>query len=212
MYVKELWRYPVKSLGGERVKEVSVGELGLEGDRLIHVQGEGSRLITSRTHPQLLSLKGTLGVKGDAHINGMEWGSPEALTLVQTAASLHARLTYYDGPERFDVLPLSIATDGAIEYMNFDGRRLRPNIVIGGVEGLTERTWPRRNLRIGNLSVYAQRLRPRCVMTSWDPDTQKQDITVLKRIVKELGGEMSLDCSVTEPGTIREGDRVELIA
>jgi len=212
MYVKELWRYPVKSLAGERMTQVSVGELGFEGDRLIHVQGDGRRLITSRTHPQLLSLKGTLDAEGRALINGKSWGSPEALTLVKAVAGRQARLTYYDGPERFDVLPLSLATDGAIEYMSFDGRRLRPNIVIGGVEGLAERTWPRRNLRIGNLSVYAQRLRPRCVMTTWDPDTQKQDITVLKRIVKELDGEMSLDCSVTEAGTIREGDRVELIA
>ncbi len=39
MYVKELWRYPVKSLGGERVEQCSVGELGLTGDRIVLVQG-----------------------------------------------------------------------------------------------------------------------------------------------------------------------------
>ena len=211
MYIKELWRYPVKSLAGERVKEISVGELGLEGDRLIHVQGEGGRLITSRTHPRLLSLKGTLGIAGQALVNGTSWTSTEALDLVKAAAGREAKMGYYDGPERFDVLPLSITTDGAIEHMKIDGRRLRPNIVIGGVEGLTERNWPGRKMRIGSLLIYAQRLRPRCVMTTWDPDTQKQDISVLKRIVNELDGVMSLDCSVTEPGTIHEGDRVELI-
>jgi hypothetical protein len=211
MYMKELWRYPVKSLAGERVKEISVGELGLEGDRLIHVQEEGGRLITSRTHPRLLSLKGTLGIEGQALVNGTSWTSTEALDLVKAAAGREAKMGYYDGPERFDVLPLSIATDGAIEHMKIDGRRLRPNIVIGGVEGLTERNWPGRKMRIGSLLIYAQRLRPRCVMTTWDPDTQKQDISVLKRIVNELDGVMSLDCSVTEPGTIHEGDRVELI-
>ncbi len=98
MYVKELWRYPVKSLAGERVKEASVGQLGFEGDRLLHVQGEGGRLITSRTHPQLLSLKGTLDAEGRTLINGMSWGSPEALSLVKAAAGREARLTYYDGP------------------------------------------------------------------------------------------------------------------
>lgn len=211
MYVKELWRYPVKSLAGERVKEISVGELGLEGDRLVHVQGEGGRLITSRTHPRLLSLKGTLGIEGQALVNGTSWTSTEALDLVKAAAGREAKMGYYDGPERFDVLPLSIATDGAIEHLKIDGRRLRPNIVIGGVEGLTERNWPGRKMRIGSLLIYAQRLRPRCVMTTWDPDTQKQDISVLKRIVNELDGVMSLDCSINEPGTIHEGDRVELI-
>jgi MOSC domain-containing protein len=210
MYVKELWRYPVKSLAGERVKEVFVEQLGLKGDRLIHVQREEGRLVTSRTYPRLLSLKGTLGNEGQALVNGMKWESPEALALVRAAAGPEARLVYYDGPERFDVLPLSVATDGAIEHMKIDGRRLRPNIIIGGVKDLEERNWPGRNLRIGELLVFAQRLRPRCVMTTWDPDTQKQDITVLKLIVNELDGVMSLDCSVTEPGTIHEGDRVEL--
>jgi hypothetical protein len=94
--------------------------------------------------------------------------------------------------------------------MKFDGRRLRPNIVIGGVEGLAERTWPGRNLKIGSLLIHAQRLRPRCVMTTWDPDTQEQDISVLKRIVRELNGEMSLDCSVLNPSVVRVGDKVTL--
>jgi hypothetical protein len=140
----------------------------------------------------------------------MKYTSPTALALVREAAGPKARLAYYDGPERFDVLPLSVAT-GAIQHMHFDGRRLCPNIIIGGVQDLTERTWPGHNLQIGALSVYAHRLRPRCVMTTWDPDTQEQDLSVLKRIVKELDGVMSLDCSVIEPGVVHEGDRVTLV-
>jgi uncharacterized protein YcbX len=210
MYVKELWRYPVKSLGGERVEESAVGELGLTGDRLVFVQGPAGRLITSRSHPKLLALKGSLGEDGEPRINEIKWNAPEALDLIRAAAGPAATLLYYEGPERFDVLPLSVATDGAIQHMKFDGRRLRPNIVIGGVEGLAERTWPGRNLKIGSLLIHAQRLRPRCVMTTWDPDTQEQDISVLKRIVRELNGEMSLDCSVLNPSVVRVGDKVTL--
>lgn len=39
-------------------------------------------------------------------------------------------------------------------------------------------------------------LRGRCVMTTWDLDTQVQDSNVLRRIVKELHGILSLDCLV----------------
>ena len=131
MFVKELWRYPVKSLGGERVEECLVGELGLSGDRLVLVQGSGGRVITSRTHPQLLALKGSLGNDGQPQINGIQWTEPEALNLIRAAAGPAATLLYWEGPERFDVLPLSVATDGAIQHMQFDGRRLRPNIIIG---------------------------------------------------------------------------------
>jgi uncharacterized protein YcbX len=200
----------VKSLGGEQVEECSVGQLGLTGDRLVLVQGPAGRLITSRTHPQLLALKGSLGNDGQPQINGIQWTAPEALNLIRAAAGPAAMLLYWEGPERFDVLPLSVATEGAIQHMQFDARRLRPNIIIGGVKGLAERTWPGRNLKIGSLLIHAQRLRPRCVMTTWDPDTQEQDISVLKRIVRELEGEMSLDCSVLNPGVARVGDEVTL--
>ena len=209
MYVKELWRYPVKSLGGERVEECSVGELGLTGDRIVLVQGPAGRLITSRTHPQLLALQGSLGDDGQPQINGIQWAAPEALNFIRAAAGAAATLFYWEGPERFDVLPLSVATDGAIQHVKFDARRLRPNVLIAGVEGLAERTWPGRNLKIGSLPIHAERLCSRCVMT-WDPDTQEQDISVLKRIVRELKGEMSLDCAVLNPGVVRVGDEVTL--
>ena len=117
----------------------------------------------------------------------------------------------YDGVERFDILPLLVATDGAIAHMGFDGRRLRPNIVVGGVDSLAERNWPGRRLRIGDALIEAVQLRGRCVMTTYDPDTLLQDRSVLKRIVDELDGKMALDCSVLRGGLIREGDAVILV-
>ena len=50
-HVAELWRYPVKSLGGEQVDEVEVLEDGIAGDRLVHVRAPSGRIVTSRTHP-----------------------------------------------------------------------------------------------------------------------------------------------------------------
>jgi hypothetical protein len=41
MFVEEIWRYPVKSMAGERMPRAEVGELGIAGDRtiLVHVGG-----------------------------------------------------------------------------------------------------------------------------------------------------------------------------
>jgi len=210
MYVKEIWRYPAKSMAGERVNQTKVDALGLADDRKILVKGPNGRVLTARTHPRLLGLKGTLDAEGQARISGHLWNSPEALALVKAAVGTNAELFYYEGPERFDVLPLLVATDGAIDHMGFDGRRLRPNIVIGGVEGLAEREWPGHNLKIGEAVIHAAQLRGRCVMTNYDPDTLKQDLNVLKRIVREFDGVMALDCSVVSGGVIREGDPVTL--
>lgn len=209
MYIKELWRYPVKSMAGERVRRIEAGPLGLAGDRTILVHRRG-QVVTSRTDHRLLGLKGTLGSDGIPHISGHLWTSPQALALVRAAAGANAELVRHEGGERFDVLPLLVATDGAIAYMGFDGRRLRPNIVIGGVEGLGERTWPGRRLHAGDVIIEPAQLRSRCVITTYDPDTQKQDAGVLRRIVKELDGTLALDCAVVAGGWLEEGERVDL--
>ena len=210
MFVKEIWRYPVKSMAGERIAQAQVGELGIAGDRtiLVHV---GGKVLTSRTHYRLLGLKGTLDSNGVPQISGHNWNSSEALELVRETAGPDAELIQYDGAERFDVLPLLVATDGAIDHMGFDGRRLRPNIVVGGVDSLSERDWPGRRLQIGGVLIHAAKLRGRCIMTTFDPDTLQQDRNILRRIVGELDGTMALDCAVLQGGLIREGDPVFLI-
>src|SRR5204862_3148353 len=151
------------------------------------------------------------GSDGEPRIDEQPWTSADATAAVQAAVGDGARLVRWDGPERFDVLPLLVATDGAIAALGVDGRRLRPNIVVTGVDGLAERAWPGRRLRIRDVLIAVEKLRGRCVMTTFDPDTQAQDPSVLKRIVAEFGGRMALDCDVLEGGVLRVGDPVELI-
>ena len=210
MYIKELWRYPVKSMAGERLAQVHMGELGFAGDREVLVRGGNGRLLTSRTHHQLLGLHGTLGDNGSALINGRRWGSKEALELVRAAVGPGAELIYHDGPARFDILPLLVATDGAIAAFGHDFRRLRPNIVVGGVEGLEERSWPGKCLRVGDAVIGIQDLRGRCVMTTFDPDTLQPNPRVLREIVQKFGGELALNCFVIRGGELKVGDTVEM--
>jgi uncharacterized protein YcbX len=211
MHVAEIWRYPVKSLAGEQLQEAQLTENGVEGDRVVHVQGAHG-LITSRTKYRLLGLHGRLGDDGQPLINGQPWSAPESRELVRQAAGPDAALYEHRGPERFDILPLLVATDGALAAFGWDHRRLRPNLVIGGVEGLAERHWPGGQLRIGEVLIHLDSLRARCVMTTFDPDTQEQDVEVLRDIRRRFGGELALNAAVLEPGRIRVGDLVQLIA
>ncbi len=210
MQVAEIWRYPVKSLAGNRLTTAEVTRLGVIHDREIVIL-RGTRIADARRYPKLLGLQGALDSEGVATINGHRWDSAEAQTLVNEAVGVAVELVQVEGPERFDVLPLLVATDGAIARMGVDGRRFRPNIVIGGVPGLEERGWPGKQIQIGPVLIKAAQLRQRCVMTTYDPDTQVQDLSVLKRIVSEFDGTLALDCSVITPGTIRVGDAVEIV-
>jgi uncharacterized protein YcbX len=211
MKIAELWRYPVKTMGGELLTRARIGPLGIEGDRVVHVEDAGQRVITSRSHPRFLGHKGTLGLDGEPLVDGRPWRSPEVAADVVDIAGKGARLVRFDGPERFDVLPLLVATDGAIAAFGHDRRRLRPNLVIGGVDGMSEREWPGCTLRIGKVLIGVQNLRQRCIMTSFDPDTQVQDKSITRGIYQRFGGDLALDCFVIEGGDVALGDAVELL-
>ena len=212
MWIAEIWRYPVKSLAGEQLKTAELGPDGIVGDRLVQVHDTRGKVVTARTKPRLLGLRGTWDAEsGEPLVDGRPWRSPEVEEAIRRAAGEGTRPARYDGPERFDVLPLLIATDGAVERLGVDRRRLRPNVVIAGVEGLAERDWPGRRLRLGEAIIQVDSLRRRCVMTTFDPDTQEQDVSVLRRIVKEFGGRMALDCAVVKGGWITVGDPVEVL-
>jgi len=211
MKVKEIWRYPVKTMAGEKLERVKVGPLGIEGDRVVHVEDSVGHVITSRTHPRFLGHKGTMNRHGEIRVDGRPWDRPEVAAEVEKIAGPGARLVRYEGLERFDVLPLLVATDGAIAAFGHDGRRLRPNIVIGGVEGMCEREWPGACLRIGKVLIGVQDLRLRCIMTSFDPDTLVQDKKITLGIYQRFEGKLALNCFVIEGGRITIGDEVQLV-
>jgi len=209
--ITEIWRYPVKTMAGERLQQVGVGPLGIQGDRVVHVEDARGRLITSRSHPRFLGHKGSLGAHGVVMVDGRPWDGPEVAAEVVDIAGPGAKLVRYEGAERFDVLPLLVATDGAIAAFGHDRRRLRPNIVIGGVEGLTEGEWPGGHLRIGKVLIGVQDLRLRCIMTSYDPDTLVQDKEITRGIYRRFDGKLALNCFVIQGGDIAVGDEAELV-
>jgi hypothetical protein len=182
----------------------------MAGDRIVRVRGpEGVR--TSRRQYRLLGLHGTLDPHGRPLIDGHPWESDEARALVRTAAGADAWLEAFEGLDRFDILPLLVATDGAVAAFGRDVRRLRPNIVIGGVDGLGEREWVEGELRIGDAVIRLDSLRSRCVMTTIDPDTLRLDPEVLRDIVRRFENKLALNAEIVRGGTIRVGDSVELM-
>lgn len=208
MHVAELWRYPVKSMAGERLESTWIGVPGIPGDRVLYVVDGRGEILSARTKPALLGHHATVSEEREILVDGLPWQSPEVGELVRAAAGPEARLVEAAGPERFDILPLLVATDGAIEAFGHDGRRLRPNVVVGGVEGLAERGWERTVLGIGDVLIGLFSLRGRCIMTTFDPDTLRQDVDVLRSIRARFDGTFALNAWAGRPGRVAVGDAV----
>ena len=79
MWIAESWRYSVKSMACERLEVAEVADGGIVGDRVVHVSGAAGRMITSRTHPRLLGLRGTMGPDCEPLIDHRPWSSEESI-------------------------------------------------------------------------------------------------------------------------------------
>lgn len=234
MRVLELWRFPVKSLQGERIEEAEFGTRGIEGDRRYAIfdvdTGYG---LTARRVPEMLFASARTTVDGAVEISLPDgtvaaddaalsaWlGRPVALRSVEEVDDRR-----YENPDDIDTEaeaswgPFEGAggafhdTEGAtitvLSTASMGGeptRRFRANVVVDeqGEDELVGRA-----VRIGAATVTVSTPIARCVMvTRAQPDGIDVDREVLRRIHREHGGNLAVGGSVTFPGTVCVGDQL----
>ena len=113
VHVSQLWRYPIKSLGAEPLGSAQLTADGIAGDRIVDVHNANGPL-TGRSRHRLLTVPASTGSDGVPRVAGHPWTTAEANQIIQTHAGADSQLVAYTGPERFDVLNLLVATDGAV--------------------------------------------------------------------------------------------------
>jgi hypothetical protein len=86
MFVKQLWRYPVKSMGGEELDPCEITPDGIPGDRVVHVENGQGKVVTSRSRPRLLLSRVRLGEEGEPLVDERPWGDPSVAADVRAAA------------------------------------------------------------------------------------------------------------------------------
>ena len=119
-----------------------------------------------------------------------------------------------------DAFPLLLMTTTALRTLSsalpdsvIDVRRFRPSIVIDTEDqlGNPEFDWVGRNLRLGEIELRIGAACPRCVMVTREISADiPADRAVLRHIVRDLDQNLGVYATVTNPGTITEGDTVTL--
>lgn len=87
---------------------------GVTGDRVLYVLDARGQMFSARTKPLLLGHHASFTADGEVLVDGLPWGSSTVSALIDRAAGPGARLVRADGPERSDILPLLVVTDGAL--------------------------------------------------------------------------------------------------
>jgi uncharacterized protein YcbX len=83
--VKEIWRYPVKSMRGEMLTEASVGTGGIFGDRIWVVRGPGGAVIPDRKNALAALLD--CAARYDSLTDAVEITFPDTRTMMLTDAT-----------------------------------------------------------------------------------------------------------------------------
>lgn len=221
--VADLWRFPVKSFGGERLRRAFVGPFGLIGDRRYAVDA-GDGPITARRTSTLLSFRAGYG-DGEAAEHAtvtLPGGEVVPIGDASLAAALReavaADVTFIESPMGiFDAAPLhllgepSIAALGEAAGMELDRRRFRANILVepDGGEAFAEDAWIGSRLRIGEVLVNVVVNTERCVVTTLDPDTGERHPDVLRALATTRENLFGVYARVVRPGWIATGDPID---
>jgi uncharacterized protein len=225
--VAECWRYPVKSMAGERLGETEVGWHGLAGDRRwAFVRGDTPRSgfpwLTIREQPQMLLYRPTLLDRSRPDQSDVHVRTPAGAELDVIDPTLAAGLAPGSRAIKldrgvFDTSPISLLSRqsvfGIAELVatELDVRRFRPNLVLEADGAFPEDEWVGATLAIGSARIRVDKRDQRCVVVNTDPASTRRDSSVLHAITRERQACLGVYASTVRPGVIQPGDTVRLV-
>jgi len=213
--IAALWRYPVKSMLGERCEELQIDARGAVGDRLYAVRDAEGKLGSGKNSGRFRRLEGLFtfqaaGIPPTVTFpDGRRLPATDPGVHAALSAALRAQVTLAKEREiaHHDAEPLHLVTTGSLARLGADERRFRPNLVIR--TEADEAGWEGSILRIGGATLKVMRSTERCVMITMAQSELPDEPGLLRR----LGGEAPLFgvyAEVLSPGRIRLGDEVLL--
>lgn len=228
----QLWRYPVKSMAGERLSTAEVGPLGIDQDRQWGLVDRATGLVlTARRVPALLFAEPVVGDDGIVVRlpDGTETADDDVLsewvarpvTLRRPRPGERGRYEIADNDDRPDGTwsewegPESVWHDSTRTRISIvaasalgdrDVRRFRPNVVVQGGD---ERDLLGSRVRIGEVVLDVVKEIDRCVVVTRPQPGIERDKSVLVQVHRERDGCLGVGALVVTGGRVGEGDQLE---
>jgi uncharacterized protein len=227
--IRQLARYPVKSMQGEALSSAALTLQGFEEDRRYAFVQATSRnsfpWLTARELPELLYYRTSVERAGSPEVSvtvatpgGENWvvGSDELRETLE-ARSGRSLFLLRDYRGLYDVAPVSLISRQTVTRIaqesgtKEDSWRFRPNLLVDltEAEAFDELKWVGRIFRIGNTARIAiTQVDKRCMMISLDPATGESSPEILKTVVQQHGQCAGIYATVLAAGEVRTGDPI----
>jgi uncharacterized protein YcbX len=233
--IEAIFRYPVKSMRGERLDAATLGFHGVDGDRRLALRRiddhGGFPWLTAGKLPELIHFApyradgasagalpthvrtpdgGDLPIFGDALADdiGRRHGAPVQM--------LHLKHGIFDDASVSIIAAGTIDAIGRLSERPADVRRFRPNILVsaGDAAPFSEERWIGSMLTFGDAedaaAVAVTMPDVRCGMVNLDPDGGPATPEVLKAVVRANDNRAGVYGTVTRTGALAVGQTVWL--
>ncbi len=226
--VSDLWRFPVKSFGGERVRRAFVGPFGLVGDRHHAVVDDSGEPLSARRSHQLLGFRAHCaqheageGVRVTAPGGGeTAWDDPALAAGLTTALGRDVRLAR-SAVGVHDAAPIHLLSTGSLGAVSdwiageeVDRRRFRANVIVEMTDTrpFAEAAWVGATIAIGDDGPVFRVVSPteRCAVTTFDPDTLARDNRVLAGLARETENLFGVYALVARSGWMEVGAPIRM--
>jgi uncharacterized protein YcbX len=228
--VEAIFRYPVKSMSGERLETATLGWHGIDGDRRLAFrritdQG-GFPWLTSSKSPELLLFTPNRVEDGapaglPSHVrapdgeNFLVFGNDLATEIARRCGTpvqmMHLKHGIFDDAAISVIASATVSEIARVAGVGPDVRRFRPNIVVRSLSAVPfqEDEWLGGGLTFGegpDSPAIAVTMRDiRCSMVNLDPDSAKPAPEVLKAVVRVNQNNAGIYGTVTRTGQIAIG-------
>ncbi|WP_188456464.1 MOSC domain-containing protein [Virgibacillus oceani] len=224
--VKEIRRFPVKSLLGESLSAIQVDQRGLIGDRLWAIQNREGKFGSGKTTRRFKRIDGLFKLQaryeGSVPVVTMHDGSvyrgddPTIHMALSDFAGYPVTLAREEAISHFDEGPISIITSSSIRALSeqlgkpVDPRRFRANLLIDVQdEGFIEEKWLNHVIQIGS-DVMLRVVAPlkRCVMVNFAQEELPKDDHMLRTLATNHDAIFGVLAKVEAGGHVEVGHTV----
>lgn len=229
-FITELFRYPVKSMRGERCPELGLDQRGVLLDRVFAVKDKGGKIGSGKNTRRFRRMDGLIELGAQYDEQGVTIRFTDGTFMRAADPDIHKKLSETLGEDvtlekerdvsHLDAGPLHIITTNQLQELrnvlppaDIATARFRPNIVLGLYENISlEPGFIGRRVRLGGaVEIEISEATTRCRMVSFQQGALPDRPEILRQLAENCSLSFGVYARPLITGSVKIGDKVLLL-